>query len=257
MSLAKTILIIGVGPGDPDQVTIQAVKALNRLDVVFLMDKGAAKDSLIEHRREVLRRHAPDRAIRFVEAPIPERDRTGDYEAGVRDLNARKGDVFERMIAEGLKDGECGGVLVWGDPALYDSTVRIVEEIAASGRHDLEWEVIPGISSIQTLAARHRTTLNRIGRSIEVTTGRRLREAGPRADSVVVMLDAENAFAGLDDPEAYEIYWGAYVGAPEEILIAGPLAEVTNEIVRRRAAAREANGWIMDSYILRRREPDE
>ncbi|WP_020180087.1 precorrin-6A synthase (deacetylating) [Methylopila sp. M107] len=251
--MPKTILIIGIGPGDPDQITIQAVNALNRLDVVFLMDKGAAKDSLIEHRREILRRHAPDREIRFVEAPIPERDRdAGDYRAAVEDLNARKGDVFETMIATGLSEGETGGILVWGDPALYDSTVRIVEEIAQSGRHEIEWEVIPGISSIQTLAAKHRTTLNRIGRSIEITTGRRLREAVPEADSVVVMLDAENSFGAIEDPQDWEIFWGAYVGAAEQILIAGALDEVSDEIVRRRAEARERYGWMMDSYILRK-----
>ena len=37
------------------------------------------------------------------------------------------------MIAEELRDGECGAFLVWGDPALYDSTLRIIEQILARG----------------------------------------------------------------------------------------------------------------------------
>ncbi len=52
-----------------------------------------------------------------------------------------------------MADGECGAFLVWGDPTLYDSTIRIIEVIASSGRHSLGYEVIPGISSAQALAA--------------------------------------------------------------------------------------------------------
>ena len=65
------------------------------------------------------------------------------------------------------------------------------------------------------------------------------------------MLDGEQAFAKIA-PEGLEIFWGAYLGTPDEILIAGPLAAVSDEIVRIRAAARERHGWIMDIYLLRR-----
>lgn len=254
--MTKTILIIGIGAGDPNYMTIQAVNALNRVDVVFLMDKGPAKEKLIALRKEICRRFIRDRDYRFVEAANPERGRDGDYQAAVEDLNARKQDVFERLIAEDLADGECGAFLVWGDPSLYDSTIRIVDAIASSGRHALDWEVIPGISSIQALAAKHRTTLNRIGRSIEITTGRRLAQRTPDADSVVVMLDAENAYARLADDDDMEIFWGAYVGTPDEILVAGKLKDVAPEIERARAQARDANGWIMDSYLIRKTEAE-
>jgi precorrin-6A synthase len=86
-----------------------------------------------------------------------------------------------------MVDGECGAFLVWGDPTLYDSTIRIIEAIAKGGNHELDYEVIPGISSIQALAAKHKTTLNRIGQSIEITTGRRIAQEFPNNfDSVVV-----------------------------------------------------------------------
>ena len=49
----KRILIIGIGAGNPDYITMQAVKALNRTDVFFLMDKGQSKDKLIDLRREI------------------------------------------------------------------------------------------------------------------------------------------------------------------------------------------------------------
>ena len=52
----KTILIIGIGAGDPDYITVQAIKALNRVDVFFLMDKGPAKAKLRTLRDEICRR---------------------------------------------------------------------------------------------------------------------------------------------------------------------------------------------------------
>ncbi|TPG77776.1 precorrin-6A synthase (deacetylating) [Pseudomonas mandelii] len=249
----KKLLVIGIGAGNPDYITMQAVKALNLVDVFFLMDKGQSKDKLIDLRREICERYITDRDYRFVEAHSPERERGDvDYKASVEDLNLAKQQTFERLISEEMTDDQCAGFLVWGDPALYDSTIRILQAILASGRCVFEFEVIPGITSVQALAAQHKVPLNRIGRSIEITTGRRL-AAGQvsDADSLVVMLDAEDAYHRVEDQET-EIYWGAYLGTPDEILISGKLKEVADEIERVRKAARLANGWIMDTYLLRK-----
>ncbi len=63
----------------------------------------------------------------------------------------------------------------------------------------LKYEVIPGISSVQALAAKHRIALNRIGESIHITTGRKLAEGFPNnADSVVVLLDGEQSFKMIE-----------------------------------------------------------
>ena len=249
----KTLLVIGIGAGNPDYITMQAVKALNRADVFFLMDKGQSKDKLIDLRREICERYITDHDYRFVEAHSPERERGDvDYKTSVEELNLAKQNTFERLINEEMSDGQCGGFLVWGDPALYDSTVRILQSILDVGRCTFEFEVIPGITSVQALAAQHKVPLNRIGRSIEITTGRRL-AAGQvsEADSLVVMLDAEDSYHYVADPET-QIYWGAYLGTPDEILISGKLKDVAPEIERVRKAARLANGWIMDTYLLRK-----
>jgi precorrin-6A synthase len=249
----KKLLVIGIGAGNPDYITMQAVKALNLVDVFFLMDKGQSKDKLIDLRREICERYITDRDYRFVEAHSPERERGDvDYKASVEDLNLAKQQTFERLIREEMSDDQCAGFLVWGDPALYDSTIRILQAILASGRCVFEFEVIPGITSVQALAAQHKVPLNRIGRSIEITTGRRL-AAGQvsDADSLVVMLDAEDSYHQVADQET-EIYWGAYLGTPDEILISGKLKEVADEIERVRKAARLENGWIMDTYLLRK-----
>src|SRR5690242_1605120 len=170
----KKLLVIGVGAGNPDYITMQAVKALNRVDVFFLMDKGQGKGKLIDLRREICERYITDPAYRFVEAHSPERERGElDYKTSVDDLNLARQQTFERLINEELSDGQCGGFLVWGDPGLYDSTIRILQAIQASGACTFEFEVIPGITSVQALAAQHKVPLNQIGRCVEITTGRR------------------------------------------------------------------------------------
>jgi precorrin-6A synthase len=249
----KTILIIGIGAGDPDYITMQAVKALNRVDVFFLMDKGPPKQKLRALREALCRQHIKERAYRFAEAKSPPRDTApADYRASVDELNRDKQDVFERMIADELADGQTAGILVWGDPMLYDSTIRNIEAIAAGGRHHIEYDVIPGITAVQALAARHKIPLNRIAEPVALTTGRKLAEGFPQGiDSVAVLLDGEDTFRRFTGQDI-EIYWGAYLGTPDEILIAGKVADVADEIHRRRAEARRANGWIMDTYVMRR-----
>jgi precorrin-6A synthase len=250
----KTILIIGIGAGDPDYITVQAIKALNRVDVFFLMDKGPAKAKLRALRDEICRRHIQGRTWRTAEAPSPTRDTApADYRAAVDALNRDKQRVFERMIEREMTDGETAGILVWGDPMLYDSTIRNIEAIATAGRHAIAYEVIPGITAVQALAARHRIPLNRIAEPVMLTTGRRLAEGFPDdSDSVVVLLDGEDTYRRFADQNV-EIYWGAYLGTPDEILVSGPLSEVSDEIYRRRSEARRANGLIMDTYLLRKK----
>ncbi|MCS7477168.1 precorrin-6A synthase (deacetylating) [Umezawaea endophytica] len=248
----KQILLIGIGAGDPDYVTIQAVKALNRVDVFFVLDKGEVKQDLVDVRQEILDRHV-DRPYRVVEARDPERDRTAPaYAEAVHDWRRRRADVCEELIRAELADGQTGAFLVWGDPALYDSTLAIIEDILARGAVEFDYEVVPGITSVQALVAKHRTSLNRVGRPVQITTGRRLAEGFPEdVDDVVVMLDAHNSFTGVGDD--VQVYWGAYVGTPDELLISGTVGEVGEQIVATRAEARERKGWIMDTYLLRRK----
>jgi precorrin-6A synthase len=253
----KRILIIGIGAGDPDYITVQAVKALNRVNVFFLMDKGAAKVKLRALREDICRQHIKGHAHRFVEAPSPPRDTApSDYRASVDELNEAKQAVFEAMIANEMTDGETAGILVWGDPMLYDSTIRNIEAIAASGRHAIDFEVIPGITAVQALAARHKIPLNRIAEPVLLTTGRKLAEGFPEGvDSAAVLLDGEDTYRRFADAGVHgdmEIYWGAYLGTPDEILISGKVMDVAGEIHRCRAEARQKHGWIMDTYLIRK-----
>ncbi|WP_030868355.1 precorrin-6A synthase (deacetylating) [Streptomyces sp. NRRL S-37] len=251
----REIHVIGIGAGDPDQLTLQAVRTLRSTDVFFLLEKGEAKADLTRLRRDMLDTHMPEGGYRVVEACDPERDRRAGgpaYSPAVGDWRSARADIYERMISEELGEDQTGAFLVWGDPALYDSTIGILEEVLERGNVAFDYDVIPGISSVSALVARHRTGLNRVARPVQITTGRRLAEGFPEGvDDVVVMLDAHQAFrayAGQD----IDIYWGAYIGTPDEILVSGPLAEAAPRIERLRAEARERKGWIMDTYLLRR-----
>jgi precorrin-6A synthase len=253
----RRLLIIGIGAGDPEQVTVQAIKALNRADVFFVVDKGDDKQDLMLLRQEICERYVEDRPYRMVLVPEPERDRSAPaYRQAVERWREERAGLWAGLVRDELADGGCGALLVWGDPALYDSAIAIVEQIAASmGPGELDYEVIPGISSVQSLAAAHRVSLTRVGRPLHITTGRRLAAEGFPAGTVdvVVLLDARGSFTGADP--GTEIYWGAYLGTKDELLVSGAVGEVAAEIEAARGEARERKGWIMDTYLLRRPDP--
>ncbi len=152
----RKIHVIGIGAGDPDQLTLQAVKALRSTDVFFILDKGELKSDLVRLRRDILDAHVPEGAYRLVEARDPERDRSAGgaaYSPAVGDWRSARAGIYERLIVEDLGEDETGAFLVWGDPALYDSTLGILEEILDRGGVTFSYDVVPGISSVSALAA--------------------------------------------------------------------------------------------------------
>jgi precorrin-6A synthase len=242
----RFIHVIGIGAGDPAYVTGQAVAALNDTHVFFAMDKGEAKADLVALRREICERFIREPGYRFVELPDPPRAKDGDYRQAVTDWHAARAVVWARAIEAELGPDGVGAFLAWGDPSLYDSTLRILDEVA---RHiDLDYDVIPGITAIQALTARHRIPLNDVGEPVLITTGRQLRSVR-LSGSAVVMLDADCSFMAC--PPSTRIWWGAYLGTADELLVAGTVGSEGERIVALRAEARARRGWIMDTYLLR------
>jgi len=246
----KRLRIIGIGPGGVDQLTVEAVAALDDVDVFFVFDKGM--DDLVAIRKAILERHTDGHA-RLIALPDPERDRDpASYEGAVSEWHEKRAVDIEEAFAT-VGDGEVGGWLTWGDPALYDSTARIMDRVLARGKVAFEYDIVPGISSVQLLTARHRIMLNRVGESVVYTTGRRLAERVERGDTdLVVMLDGQLQCADLDGDD-WDIWWGANLGTPDEELVSGRLADVLEEIRDARVRAKAARGWVMDVYLLRRR----
>lgn len=247
----RTITVIGIGMGNPEHLTLEAIAAIRAADAFLVIEKGTAADELVAIRETILDRVLDGRAPAIVRIANPKRDAADpDYRAGVDRWHAARVALYAEAIA-GLPDHALGAFLVWGDPAFYDSTIRILDQVAAGGP-SFVLKVIPGISAPQALAAAHGIPLNRIGEPIHVTTGRKLAEGlAHDIDSTLVMLDDGSALEALD-PAGLAIWWGAYLGTPDEVLVAGSLAEVKAEILRLRRERRAAKGWIMDTYLLRR-----
>ena len=239
------LVLIGIGTGNPDHLTRQAVKAMNAADLVMIPRKGGKAD-LAELRRAICAEVLTNTATKVVEFDLPVRDALNpDYAAGVNLWHDAIAASWQAVID--ANPAQIVALLVWGDPSLYDSTLRIAARLT-----DVRVTVVPGITSIQALTAAHRVPLNEIGAAVTITTGRQLTAGWPAgADTLVVMLDGNCVFQTLD-PKGISIWWGAYVGMEEQIILSGPLAEVGPKIVDLRVKARAAHGWIMDIYILRR-----
>ena len=111
--MTRTIYVIGIGAGNPEHLTLQAVAAMNRVDVFFTIDKGAvdggATADLAALRAELLARHVT-RPHRVVVAPEVPRDRdladpTAYVDTATR-WQLRRGMLYEGMIAKELRPGE-------------------------------------------------------------------------------------------------------------------------------------------------------
>ncbi|MBU6449997.1 MAG: precorrin-6A synthase (deacetylating) [Rhodospirillales bacterium] len=246
--MTTRISLIGIGVGNPEHLTLEAVRVINEAGLILLPRKSVEKGELVELRRQLCASVLKNPSTKLVEFDLPVRDSSvGDYEAGVEAWHDAIATRWQNVLNQELPQGGEAALLVWGDPSLYDSTLRIAARLEVAVR------VIPGITAIQGLTAAHAMVLNEIGEPFLITTGRQLRAQGWPAgvDTLVVMLDAGCAFEALD-PEGVSIWWGAYLGMERQMVRSGPLAEAGPEIAQIRAAARAAHGWIMDIYILRR-----
>jgi precorrin-6A synthase len=233
-------------------LTLQAIGALNRADLVLIPRKGADKADLADLRRRICATHLSGSA-RVIEFDLPVREaETATYLDGVHDWHAAIAATWAQLIAVHQPQGGRVALLVWGDPSLYDSSLRIAERLRTAGLA-LRVEVIPGLTSLQLLTAAHAIPLNTLAAPVLITTGRQLRDGGWPAglETVVVMLDGACSFQRLP-PDGLRIYWAAYLGMPQQLLLAGPLATTGRLILQARAAARAEHGWVMDIYLLRR-----
>ncbi len=242
-----TLFLIGIGTGNPDHVTGQAIRALNAADLILIPRKGAAKSDLADLRRQILSQVLSS-PVPVADYDVPSRADQDDYLGAVNDWHDGIARVWADTIAAHRPGAANVALMVWGDPSIYDSTLRIAARLPG-----VTVRVIPGITSLQALTAAHAIPLNTLAAPVTITTGRQLRENGwpDGATTLAVMLDKGGAFTSLDPADTH-IWWGAYVGMTEECLIHGPLSQVSEEILATRAKLRAEHGWIMDIYLLRR-----
>ncbi|MBX7449322.1 precorrin-6A synthase (deacetylating) [Mycolicibacterium sp. 3033] len=257
MDAPVRVRILGVGMG-PSHVTCEVADALRSVDYVLAADKTdreADGDPLLDLRRAIVDAFpGPDGPADVIAISDPPRDRsaglsTRQYESAVTDWHTARAARYAEVLR---RRGGTAAFLVWGDPSLYDSTIRILEHVRGLGV-ELDYDVLPGVSAPALLAARHRIVLHEVGRSVHITTGRRLQEAvAAGLDNIVAMLNPPPHrldLTGLDD---WTIWWGANLGAPGEQLLTGRLADVAPLLSGARDAAAQIDGWVMDLFLLRR-----
>ncbi|MBK5965309.1 precorrin-6A synthase (deacetylating) [Thiocystis minor] len=255
----KKLYLIGMGPGGPQYLTVQAIDTLKQVDVFFMLEKeGRGKEDLLRMRQDILSHYLGDTGYRVVTAASPARRMdAGGYKEGVQSWHDEKRALFEGLIADELADGQNGALLLWGDPSLYDQTVSLIADLTARSNGALDFEIIPGITSVQVLTARHKIPLNRVGENITITTGRHVETCDPaEIDNAVVMLDYNASFRRYTG-QNMDIYWGGYLGCPDEVLVAGPVDDVLADLLQTKSEVRDAKGWLMDIYLLRRRTSGE
>lgn len=237
--------LVGIGTGNPGHVTIEGRAALREASAVLIPRKGAGKEDLAHLRHAILEEAGA--AAKIIEFEMPVRDESLPYQDRVTFWHDEIARRWQAALAT-VPDGPVA-LLVWGDPGLYDSTLRIAERLEPVPK----LRIFPGITALQALTAAHAIPFNTVNGAVVVTTGRRLRDSGwpGDAETVLVMLDGECSFQHLD-PTDTTMWWGAFLGMPEQILESGRLTDVTAKIIARRAAERTRHGWIMDTYLLRR-----
>lgn len=256
---SRRVRVIGVGPGDPEMVTLEALAALRSVAYFIVSDKsprGGMPDPLVAARGRLLERHLDSEPVVVrIDDPVRERrpEATGtqeEYAAAVEAWHEARSQAYEDALL--AHDGDAG-FLVWGDPAFYDSTIRILERVQHRGRVAFSLDVIAGISSLQLLAARHRIVLHEVGQPLHVTTRRRLRLAIEQGqENLVVLLNSSIDLDGLED---WQIWWGGNLGTDSEELVSGRVGDALPEIDAARARAKDAAGWVMDIYLLRHERP--
>lgn len=241
------LFLIGIGTGNPEHLTGEARRAILDADLFLVPHKGTGKSDLADLRTQIINTVRDDARVALFDMPVrnedlPYLDRVAAWHDAIADI------WIETIAAH--PSARRVALLVWGDPSLYDSTLRIAARLSPEPRIT----VVPGITAVQALTAAHAIPLNTLNAPVTLSTGRRLRDHGwPKGtDTLVVMLDGNCTFQLLDG-DAFDIWWGAFLGMPEQILDAGLLSQAGPRIVETRTAARNAHGWIMDTYLLRPR----
>lgn len=242
--MARKVFVIGMGPGGFGQLTLDAVDAMNSVDVFLVADTPDDQPDLVWRRSELIRRNVK-RAHRVITVLDPTHVRRGEG-----DVDAARLATYSQIVG-GLPDDASVGFLAWGDPALYDSILRVVDDLRSV--LSLDVTVIPGVSAPQVLAAAHQIALNRDGGSVHLTTGRRLlADYRPELGDVVVLNDAEFTCRALvDEFPDIELFWGAYLGTADQVLANGPLRTVLSDLLELRSRLLAHHGWIQEIYLLR------
>ncbi|WP_093614855.1 precorrin-2 C(20)-methyltransferase [Streptomyces indicus] len=226
--MSRKLIGVGVGPGDPELVTVKGVRALREADVVVVPVMAAAdgSDGGEPGRAEatVLEYVGREKVVRVVFA-LNERSDRGRREAAWDAAGAR--------VAELLAAHAVVAFATIGDPNVYSTFTYLAQTIAELAP-DVAVETVPGITAMQDLAARSGAVLTEGTEPltlVPVTAGSAaLKDALDGPGTVVAYkfgrLAGEVATALRESGRTEGAVWGSALGLPQEsIRPASELAE--------------------------------
>ena len=241
------IFLVGMGTGNTEHITKEGIKILKKSDLILLPKKSSKKQELLDIRKKICTSIIRNKSL-IKEYKIPERLKSSSYYKSVNTWHEKISQNIMGIISKFEKKNLNLTFLIWGDSSLYDSTLRMISKMNIN----YKLKIIPGISSIQALTSAHLISLNEIGESVLITTGRKLNDKKFIDNQrVIVLLDGKCSFKKLN-VDNYYIWWGAYLGMKKQILVKGLLKDVIKKIITLRNKSQKINGWIMDTYLLKK-----
>ena len=169
---------IGVGPGDPELVTIKAQRVLASVPIICAPHADTSRDS-----------YALSIARRFIDTERQELLRFG-FPTDDAEAASRVWETAAESLAERLKEGQDVAFITEGDPMLF-STFSYVLESIRTNHPDIAVEIIPGVSSVMAAAARASLPLVTHGQRLAILPAvygiDDLREAIANYDTIVLM----------------------------------------------------------------------
>lgn len=127
---------VGVGPGDPELLTLKAQRILREADVIAVPDKGAGEKTALN----IIGPLSEGKDLLYCEAPM-----TRDPAL----LEAAYGENARRIAAV-LDEGRSVAFITLGDPSIYSTYLYTHRRVLAMG---YEAEIIPGVPSFCAVAA--------------------------------------------------------------------------------------------------------
>ena len=137
-----TLYGLGVGPGDPELLTLKAVRILREADVIAVPDKGSGEKTAFR----IVQEYVADKTILTCVTPM------------VRDqavLDAAHDQIAADICAL-LEDGRNVAFITLGDPTVYATYMYIHRRVLSRG---YEAVLVPGVPSFCAVAARLNTSL--------------------------------------------------------------------------------------------------